>query len=186
MAAQLHSPRRHSSPTTTVTAAAAAAAAAATNAFATTATTPPQSQAGGRGGSRFNSSSARGRGRGGGSKKMGLSDEEMEEVREAFQLFDTEQKGSIDIKELKAGFRALGFQVRARGRLNARTEGVDGWRWGLGVMMVRWRRTVGADESTIHPLPYRPTSHPNSDPLTHPPSHPHSLPRHPPFPGEEG
>ena len=42
---------------------------------------------------------------------MGLSDEEMEEVREAFQLFDTEQKGSIDIKELKAGFRALGFQV---------------------------------------------------------------------------
>ena len=42
---------------------------------------------------------------------MGLSDEEMEEVREAFQLFDTEQKGTIDIKELKAGFRALGFQV---------------------------------------------------------------------------
>ena len=38
--------------------------------------------------------------------------QEMEEVREAFQLFDTEQKGSIDIKELKAGFRALGFQVR--------------------------------------------------------------------------
>lgn len=70
------------------------------------------SQTGGRSGSRFNSSSARGRGRGGGSKKMGLSDEEMEEVREAFQLFDTEQKGSIDIKELKAGFRALGFQVK--------------------------------------------------------------------------
>ena len=39
---------------------------------------------------------------------------EMEEVREAFQLFDTEQKGSIDIKELKAGFRALGFQVKYR------------------------------------------------------------------------
>jgi Ca2+-binding EF-hand superfamily protein len=35
----------------------------------------------------------------------------MEEVKEAFQLFDTEQKGSIDIKELKAAFRALGFQV---------------------------------------------------------------------------
>eukprot|EP00622_Pseudochattonella_farcimen_P001112 FR735727.1.p1 GENE.FR735727.1~~FR735727.1.p1 ORF type:complete len:192 (+),score=45.71 FR735727.1:2-577(+) len=67
-------------------------------------------QSRGGGGSRFNSSSRRGRA--GGSKKVGLSDEEMEEVREAFQLFDTEQKGSIDIKELKAGFRALGFQVK--------------------------------------------------------------------------
>ena len=51
-------------------------------------------------------------GRGGkATKKVGLTDEEMEEVREAFQLFDTEQKGSIDVKELKAAFRALGFQV---------------------------------------------------------------------------
>ena len=39
--------------------------------------------------------------------------QELEEVREAFQLFDTEGKGSIDIKELKAAFRALGFQVMA-------------------------------------------------------------------------
>ena len=31
-----------------------------------------------------------------------MTEEEMEEVREAFQLFDTEQKGSIDVKELKA------------------------------------------------------------------------------------
>ena len=38
--------------------------------------------------------------------------QEMEEVTEAFQLFDTDQKGTIDVKEIKAAFRALGFQVR--------------------------------------------------------------------------
>ena len=69
----------------------------------------------GGGGGRFGG--ARGGARGGanarGAKKVGLTDEEMEEVREAFQLFDTEQKGSIDVKELKAAFRALGFQVGA-------------------------------------------------------------------------
>jgi Ca2+-binding EF-hand superfamily protein len=41
-----------------------------------------------------------------------ISVQELEEVTEAFQLFDTEQKGSIDVKEIKAAFRALGFQVR--------------------------------------------------------------------------
>ncbi|GMH63312.1 hypothetical protein TL16_g03679, partial [Triparma laevis f. inornata] len=41
-----------------------------------------------------------------------LDDESREEIKEAFQLFDTEGKGSIDIKELKAAFRALGFQVK--------------------------------------------------------------------------
>lgn len=30
---------------------------------------------------------------------------EMEEVREAFNLFDTDGKGAIDVKELKAAFR---------------------------------------------------------------------------------
>jgi Ca2+-binding EF-hand superfamily protein len=37
---------------------------------------------------------------------------EVEEVTEAFQLFDAEQKGTIDVKEIKAAFRALGFTVR--------------------------------------------------------------------------
>ncbi|KAH8066273.1 Ca2-binding protein [Aureococcus anophagefferens] len=45
-------------------------------------------------------------------KRAGVSEEEMEEIREAFNLFDTEGKGVIDIKELKAAFRALGFQVK--------------------------------------------------------------------------
>lgn len=57
---------------------------------------------------------ARGRGgaAGGGRGKQTLDEESMEEIKEAFSLFDTEGKGAIDIRELKAAFRALGFQVR--------------------------------------------------------------------------
>ena len=52
------------------------------------------------------------RGRSSGSRgKQALDEESMEEVKEAFGLFDTEGKGVIDIRELKAAFRALGFQV---------------------------------------------------------------------------
>ena len=47
-------------------------------------------------------------------KRAGVSEEEMEEIREAFNLFDTEGKGVIDIKELKAAFRALGSRARVR------------------------------------------------------------------------
>ena len=45
-------------------------------------------------------------------QKSGLDDEQMEELKEAFNLFDTEGKGVIDVRELKAAFRALGFQVK--------------------------------------------------------------------------
>lgn len=52
-------------------------------------------------------------GKGGRGKQQGLDEESMEEIKEAFSLFDTEGKGVIDIRELKAAFRALGFQARA-------------------------------------------------------------------------
>jgi centrin-1 len=55
---------------------------------------------------------AAGGARGGKGKLGGLDEEAMEEVKEAFNLFDTEGKGSIDVRELKAAFRALGFQVK--------------------------------------------------------------------------
>lgn len=55
---------------------------------------------------------AAGGARGGKSKLSGLDEEAMEEIKEAFNLFDTEGKGSIDVRELKAAFRALGFQVK--------------------------------------------------------------------------
>merc|ERR1712167_257800 len=49
----------------------------------------------------------------GGKKKAGtLSDEQMDEIREAFNLFDNDASGAIDVRELKAAMRALGFEVK--------------------------------------------------------------------------
>jgi len=45
-------------------------------------------------------------------KRQGLDDEQLEELREAFNLFDTEHAGTIDARELKAALRALGFEVK--------------------------------------------------------------------------
>merc|ERR1712096_417294 len=46
-------------------------------------------------------------------KKTGtLSEEQIDEIREAFSLFDGDASGAIDIRELKAAMRALGFEVK--------------------------------------------------------------------------
>merc|ERR1711967_210895 len=37
---------------------------------------------------------------------------QMEEIREAFGLFDADASGMIDVRELKAAMRALGFEVK--------------------------------------------------------------------------
>jgi len=56
---------------------------------------------------------ARGGARGQNTKqRQGLDDEQIEELREAFNLFDTEHSGTIDARELKAALRALGFEVK--------------------------------------------------------------------------
>merc|ERR1711964_96053 len=47
-----------------------------------------------------------------GKKKVGLSDEQVEEIREAFSLFDSDASGAIDVRELKAAMRALGFEIK--------------------------------------------------------------------------
>ena len=43
--------------------------------------------------------------------RSALTEEHIEELREAFSLFDTEKRGAIDARELKAAMRALGFEV---------------------------------------------------------------------------
>merc|ERR1712103_17411 len=49
----------------------------------------------------------------GGKKKAGqLSEEQLDEIREAFSLFDSDASGMIDVRELKAAMRALGFEVK--------------------------------------------------------------------------
>merc|ERR1712226_1781548 len=46
-------------------------------------------------------------------KKTGaLSEEQIDEIREAFSLFDGDASGAIDVRELKATMRALGFEVK--------------------------------------------------------------------------
>merc|ERR1712164_8733 len=46
-------------------------------------------------------------------ERPGLSEEEIEEIREAFSLFDTDGSGSIDPKELKAAMHSLGFEKKS-------------------------------------------------------------------------
>merc|ERR1712023_45410 len=45
-------------------------------------------------------------------KKGGLTEEQLDEIREAFSLFDSDASGAIDVRELKAAMRALGFEVK--------------------------------------------------------------------------
>lgn len=46
-------------------------------------------------------------------EKPGLTDEEIEEIREAFSMFDTDGSGKIDPKELKAAMHSLGFEKKS-------------------------------------------------------------------------
>nr|WAW84821.1 centrin 3 [Halisarca dujardinii] len=47
-----------------------------------------------------------------GKKRKELSSEQLEEIHEAFNLFDTDKDGAIDYHELKVAMRALGFEVK--------------------------------------------------------------------------
>ncbi|KAK2955810.1 putative Caltractin [Blattamonas nauphoetae] len=44
--------------------------------------------------------------------KPELTEEQRQEIREAFDLFDTDGSGTIDAKELKVAMRALGFEPK--------------------------------------------------------------------------
>jgi Ca2+-binding EF-hand superfamily protein len=45
-------------------------------------------------------------------KQRDISEEQKQEIKEAFDLFDTDQSGYIDGKELKVAMRALGFEPK--------------------------------------------------------------------------
>jgi Ca2+-binding EF-hand superfamily protein len=45
-------------------------------------------------------------------ERPGLTEDEIEEIREAFALFDTDNSGRIDPKELKAAMQSLGFEKK--------------------------------------------------------------------------
>ncbi len=44
--------------------------------------------------------------------RPGLSEDEIEEIREAFNLFDTDGSGTIDPKELTTAMKSLGFEAK--------------------------------------------------------------------------
>merc|ERR1711990_116504 len=48
----------------------------------------------------------------GGKKQKELTEEQKQEIKEAFDLFDTDGSGNIDAKELKVAMRALGFEPK--------------------------------------------------------------------------
>lgn len=48
----------------------------------------------------------------GGPLRRELTEEQKQEIREAFELFDTDGSGCIDSKELKVAMRALGFEPK--------------------------------------------------------------------------
>jgi len=63
------------------------------------------------------SRSAAGRGGAGNRRKLtyerpGLTEDEIDEIREAFNLFDTDGSGTIDPRELKAAMQSLGFDSK--------------------------------------------------------------------------
>jgi centrin-3 len=45
-------------------------------------------------------------------RKPELSDDQKNEVKEAFDLFDTDKSGTIDYHELRVAMRALGFDTK--------------------------------------------------------------------------
>jgi len=46
------------------------------------------------------------------SSRPGLTEQEIEEIREAFNLFDTDGSGTIDPNELKEAMKSLGFDTK--------------------------------------------------------------------------
>ncbi|PWN42169.1 putative CDC31-spindle pole body component, centrin [Ceraceosorus guamensis] len=71
-----------------------------------------------------------------------LSEEQRSEIKEAFELFDTDKDGAIDYHELKVAMRALGFDLKKAEVLKIlrdhdRGEGVIQWEDFLRVMSER-------------------------------------------------
>lgn len=52
-----------------------------------------------------------------------LTDDQRQEIREAFDLFDTDKDGGIDYHELKVAMRALGFDMKKAEVLRILQEG---------------------------------------------------------------
>ena len=45
-------------------------------------------------------------------RQYNITEDQMQEIREAFDLFDVDGSGHVDVRELKISMRALGFDVK--------------------------------------------------------------------------
>ena len=110
-------------------------------------------------------------------KKPGLTEEQVEEIREAFNLFDTDHSGSIDYRELKAAMRALGFEVKKE-ELRKMITDIDADGSGQIEFPEFLEMMTGKVRRTRSPRPPRPPLPPHApgQPFT---PHPH-LATHPP------
>ena len=61
----------------------------------------------------------------GGKKQKELTEEQKQEIKEAFDLFDTDGSGEIDSKELKVAMRALGFEPKKEEEIQKMIFDVD-------------------------------------------------------------
>ena len=72
----------------------------------------------------------------------------MDEIREAFGLFDSDASGQIDIRELKAAMRALGFEVKNE-ELKKMVTDVEQWdRYGAWCQQKEHQTLVGPGQSS--------------------------------------
>ena len=58
-------------------------------------------------------------------KRIKLSDEQKQEIKEAFDLFDTDKDGQLDAHEFKVAMRALGFDIKKDEVLRLMRENLD-------------------------------------------------------------
>jgi len=72
-----------------------------------------------------------------------LSEDEIEELREAFNLFDTEGTGKIDPKELRAAMQSLGFENKNPTIFNLIVE-MDKEEFSAGLTFEQFLNAVGS------------------------------------------
>jgi Ca2+-binding EF-hand superfamily protein len=79
-----------------------------------------------------------------------LTEEQLEEIKEAFNLFDSNHSGTVDVREFKAAMRALGFELKKEEIKKVRQE----IRLVLQALMIR----LALQELTLHTYPCTPNS----------------------------
>merc|ERR1712072_900097 len=81
-----------------------------------------------------------------------LTEEQVEECREAFEMFDMDRSGAIDVRELKAAIRALGMDVSAEelkkmvGDVDKDGNGTIEFAEFLSMMTAKMARTASEEE----------------------------------------